>query len=70
MQERCRQPLVMVMVAFVVTAIPCFVIDKFHLGGLENIPMIGLAMIVGGIVMWIVDRRCHERAVTKNGWTK
>lgn len=65
MQERCRQPLVMVMVAFVVTAIPCFVIDKFISEGLENIPMIGLAMIVGGIVMWIVDRRCHESAVTK-----
>lgn len=48
-------PLGLVAVAFVVTAIPSFLLTKVIGKHLENMYMIGWSLLIGGIVMWIVD---------------
>jgi undecaprenyl-diphosphatase len=48
-------PLSLVLIAFVVTAIPSFLLTKVIGKHLESIPIIGWSLLVGGIVMWIVD---------------
>jgi undecaprenyl-diphosphatase len=54
-------PLGLVMVAFVVTAIPAFLLTKVIGKHLESIPIIGWSLVIGGIVMWIVDAM-HAKA--------
>ncbi|HXM92436.1 MAG TPA: undecaprenyl-diphosphate phosphatase [Candidatus Dormibacteraeota bacterium] len=49
-------PLSLVMIAFVVTAIPAFLLTKVIGKNLESLYVMGTALLVGGIVMWIVDR--------------
>lgn len=49
-------PLGLVMIAFLVTAIPSFVLTKIIGKNLENLYIMGSALLIGGIVMWIVDR--------------
>jgi undecaprenyl-diphosphatase len=48
-------PLGLTMVAFVVTAIPSFLLTKVIGKHLESISIIGWSLLIGGIVMWIVD---------------
>lgn len=48
-------PLGLTMVAFVVTAIPSFLLTKVIGKHLENIMIIGWSLLIGGIVMWLVD---------------
>jgi undecaprenyl-diphosphatase len=48
-------PLGLVTVAFVVTAIPSFLLTKVIGKHLEDVAIIGWALLIGGIVMWIVD---------------
>ena len=48
-------PLSLTMVAFVVTAIPAFLLTKVIGKHLENVYIIGSSLLIGGIVMWIVD---------------
>lgn len=48
-------PLGLVMIAFVVTAIPSFLLTKVIGKHLENIYIIGWSLLIGGIVMWVVD---------------
>jgi undecaprenyl-diphosphatase len=48
-------PLGLVAVAFVVTAIPSFLLTKVIGKHLEDIVIIGWSLLIGGIVMWIVD---------------
>ncbi len=48
-------PLGLVMVAFVVTAIPSFLLTKVIGKHLESLTIIGWSLVIGGIVMWIVD---------------
>jgi undecaprenyl-diphosphatase len=48
-------PLGLVMAAFVITAIPSFLLTKVIGKHLESIPIIGWSLLIGGIVMWIVD---------------
>ena len=48
-------PLSLVRIAFVVTAIPSFLLTKVIGKNLESMPIIGWSLLVGGIVMWIVD---------------
>jgi undecaprenyl-diphosphatase len=45
----------LVTVAFVVTAIPSFLLTKVIGKHLENLYIIGWSLLIGGIVMWIVD---------------
>ena len=48
-------PLGLTMVAFVVTAIPAFLLTKVIGKHLESLHIMGMALLVGGIAMWIVD---------------
>jgi undecaprenyl-diphosphatase len=48
-------PLGLVMVAFVVTAIPAFLFTKIIGKHLESLVIMGSSLLIGGIVMWIVD---------------
>src|ERR1700747_498825 len=48
-------PLGLTMVAFVVTAIPAFLLTKVIGKHLESLYIMGTALLVGGFVMWIVD---------------
>ena len=48
-------PLSLVMIAFVVTAIPSFLLTKVIGKNLENVYVMGGALLIGGIVMWIID---------------
>lgn len=48
-------PLGLTIVAFVVTAIPAFLLTKVIGKHLESLQIMGTALLVGGIVMWIVD---------------
>jgi undecaprenyl-diphosphatase len=60
-----RHPLSLVMISFTVTAIPCFLIDKLIGENLEQLWMIGVALVVGGIVMYVVDWFFSPRATTE-----
>ena len=48
-------PLGLTIVAFVVTAIPAFLLTKIIGKHLESLQIMGTSLLVGGIVMWIVD---------------
>jgi undecaprenyl-diphosphatase len=48
-------PLGLTMVAFVVTALPSFLLTKVIGKHLESFNIMGTALLAGGIVMWIVD---------------
>ena len=48
-------PLSLTMVAFVVTALPAWALTKVIGKNLESLWVISLALLIGGIVMWIVD---------------
>ena len=50
-------PLGLTLIAFVVTAIPSFLLTKVIGKNLESLTIIGWALIIGGIVMWLVDAR-------------
>jgi undecaprenyl-diphosphatase len=48
-------PLSLVMIAFVVTAGPSYLLTKVIGKNLESLYVIGASLLIGGIVMWIVD---------------
>lgn len=48
-------PLSLVMIAFVVTAVPAFLLTKLIGKNLENLHVMAWALLIGGIVMWVVD---------------
>jgi undecaprenyl-diphosphatase len=48
-------PLGLVSVAFVVTALPAFLLTKVIGKHLESLYIMGTSLLIGGIVMWIVD---------------
>ena len=50
-------PLSLVIIAFVVTAIPAFLMTKIIGKHLESLYIIGSALLIGGILMWFVDAR-------------
>jgi len=54
-------PLGLTVVAFVITAIPSFLLTKIIGKNLENLHVIGLSLLIGGIIMWIVDAT-HAKA--------
>src|SRR6202163_1088221 len=56
-------PLSLVMIAFVVTAIPSFLLTKVIGKNLESLYVMGAALLIGGIVMWVID-------ATKAPWEK
>jgi undecaprenyl-diphosphatase len=48
-------PLGLTLIAFVVTAIPAFLLTKVIGKHLESLYIMGMSLLIGGIVMWIVD---------------
>ena len=50
-------PLSLTLAAFVVTAIPAFLLTKIIGKHLESLVIMGSALLIGGIVMWLVDAR-------------
>ena len=48
-------PLSLVAIAFVVTAIPSFLLTKIIGKNLESLTVMGSALLIGGIVMWVID---------------
>jgi len=57
-------PLSLTIVAFVVTALPSWALTKVIGKNLESLWVISIALLVGGIVMWIVDATCTRVRVT------
>jgi undecaprenyl-diphosphatase len=62
-------PLSLVMVAFVVTAIPAFLLTKVIGKHLESLYIIGCSLLIGGLVMWIVDELNSESEAAGLGAT-
>jgi undecaprenyl-diphosphatase len=48
-------PLGLTLVAFVVTAVPSFLLTRTIGKNLESLYVMGAALLIGGIVMWVVD---------------
>jgi len=53
-------PLSLVLLAFVVTAIPAFLLTKVIGKHLESLTIMGSSLVIGGIVMWLVDARSSK----------
>src|SRR3954467_14400928 len=53
-------PLSLTLVAFVVTAVPAWLLKKQIGQNLESLSVMAWALLVGGIVMWIVDAICNR----------
>ncbi len=51
-------PLSLTMIAFVVTAVPAWLLKKQIGQNLENLSVMAWALLLGGIIMWIVDAIC------------
>jgi len=48
-------PLSLVMIAFVCTAGPAFLLTKVIGKNLESLTVMGMSLLIGGIIMWVVD---------------
>jgi undecaprenyl-diphosphatase len=51
-----QHPLALVLISFVVTAIPCYLMDELIGDNLERTWVIGASMLLGGIAMLWIDR--------------
>ncbi len=58
-----NHPLSLIAIAFLTTAIPAFLLEKVIADKLESTRVIGAALLVGGVAMWIVDRLCTRPTV-------
>jgi len=54
-------PLTLTVIAFVTTAVPAFLLTKIIGKHLESLTVMGAALLVGGVVMWVVDT-LYERS--------
>lgn len=50
-------PLTLVLIAFVCTAIPSLLLTKVIGKHLESLYVMGISLVVGGVIMWIVDAK-------------
>jgi undecaprenyl-diphosphatase len=65
-------PFTLTLIAFVITAGPSYLLTKVIGKNLENLHVIAWALIIGGIVMWIVDamyERSQHKAFARGGLT-
>jgi undecaprenyl-diphosphatase len=60
-------PLSLAIVAFVVTAVPAFLLSKIIGKHLESLVIMGSSLVIGGIVMWLVDAR-NAKAEAAGEW--
>ncbi len=58
-------PLSLTLIAFVVTAIPSYLLKKQIGQNLESLAVMGWALLVGGIVMWVVDAMFNRPSVER-----
>ena len=54
-RTRFNHPLTLTVLAFLCTAGPAFVLEKLIGKNLENLVLMAVSLIAGGVVMWIVD---------------
>ncbi len=59
-----HHPFTMVIVSFIVTAIPCFLIDKLIGENMESLQVIAWALVAGGVAMVFIDRFFAGKATT------
>jgi undecaprenyl-diphosphatase len=59
-------PLTLTLLAFVCTAGPAFLLKKVIGRNLENLILMGGALVAGGVIMWIVDAIYASRGDTKD----
>lgn len=59
-------PVTLIFIAFVCTAVPSLILNKVIGEHLESLTMMGYSFIVGGIVMWVVDKHFSNRGRTKS----
>ncbi len=57
-------PLSLTMIAFVVTAGPAFLLKKKISLNLEDLHVMAWAILIGGVIMWVVDALCTRPRVT------
>ena len=68
-----NHPLTLTFIAFLMTAIPAFLLTKTIGKHLESLYIMGAALLLGGIVMWVVDaiyERSGHRAFARGGPTE
>ena len=58
-------PLSLILIAFVVTAIPSFLLKKQIGQNLESLVVMGWALLIGGVVMWVVDAMCRRPRIER-----
>lgn len=56
-------PLSLTIIAFVVTAIPAFLLTKIIGKNLESLNVMAISLLVGGVIMWIVDVACKNHKI-------
>lgn len=57
-------PLSLTLIAFVITAVPAYLLKKQIGQNLENLSVMAWALLIGGVVMWIVDAVCTRPRTT------
>jgi undecaprenyl-diphosphatase len=58
-------PLSLTLIAFVITAIPAWLLKKQIGQNLESLGVMAWALLLGGVVMWIVDAICTSARTTR-----
>jgi undecaprenyl-diphosphatase len=58
-------PLSLTLMAFVVTAIPSYLLKKQIGQNLESLSVMAWALLLGGVVMWVVDVLCRNPRTTQ-----
>jgi undecaprenyl-diphosphatase len=53
-------PLSLTLIAFVITAVPAFLLKKQIGQNLENLWVMAWALLTGGVIMWLVDALCRN----------
>jgi undecaprenyl-diphosphatase len=57
-------PLSLTLIAFVVTAVPAYLLKKQIGQNLESLSVMAWALLIGGVVMWVVDVVCRNPRTT------
>lgn len=58
-----NHPLSLTIIAFVVTALPAFLLSKVIEHSLESRVVFGSALLIGGVIMWVVDSICRNPSI-------
>jgi undecaprenyl-diphosphatase len=53
-------PLSLTLIAFVVTAVPAYLLKKQIGQNLESLSVMAWALLIGGVIMWVVDAVCRN----------